>query len=185
VTDDLRINTDEMTCNGGLKHHSMIIVLHHFQVGVEQLDQSSVHHTRTAVEISPIVRLDNGKNIVQRGHHDISPKDVPLSNDSAVRNLGLNCSLIFHNPLTDPAGWIACRHDSAKDPTRILPKKYSKNILVRIIKNRQNNSSTKDLCKNKSRVISQFSPRNFNMAAVAQIINPRGGVNRVDGKLFF
>jgi hypothetical protein len=30
VTDDLRINSDEMTCNGGLKHHSMIIALHHF-----------------------------------------------------------------------------------------------------------------------------------------------------------
>jgi hypothetical protein len=38
VTDDLRINSDEMACYGGLKHHSMIIVLHHFQVGVEQLD---------------------------------------------------------------------------------------------------------------------------------------------------
>jgi hypothetical protein len=36
----------------------------------------------------------------------------------------------------DPAGWTACRHDSAKDPTRILQEKkgYSKNILVRINK---------------------------------------------------
>jgi hypothetical protein len=143
-----------MACDGGLKHHSVIIVLHHFQVGVEQLDQSGVHHTSTAVEISPIVRLDNGKNVVQRWHHDVSPKDVPLSNDSAVHNLGLNCSPIFQNPLTYPVGWTGCRHDSAKDPTRILPKKYSKNILVRIIKNRQNNSSKKDLCKNKYRVIS-------------------------------
>jgi hypothetical protein len=95
VTDDLRINSDEMACNGGLKHHSVIIVLHHFQVGVEQLDQSGVHHTSTSVEISPIVRLDNGKYVVQRGHHDINSKDVPLSNDSAVHNLGLNCSSIF------------------------------------------------------------------------------------------
>jgi hypothetical protein len=166
VTDDLRINSDEMACNGGLKHQSVIIVLHHFQVGVEQLDQSGVHHTSTAVEISPIVRLDNGKNVVQRWHHDVSPKDVPLSNDSAVHNLGLNCSPIFHNPLTDPAGWTACRHESAKDPTRILPKKNSKNIFVRIIKNRQNNSSKKDLCKNKYKVISQFSTRNCNMAAI-------------------
>jgi hypothetical protein len=118
------------------------------------------------MEISLIVRLDNGNNVVQRWHHDISSKDVPHSNDSAVHNLGLNCSPIIHNPLTDPAGRTACKHDSAKDPTRILPKKYSKNILVRIIKNRQNNNSKKDLCKNKYRVISQFSPRNFNMAAI-------------------
>jgi hypothetical protein len=81
------------------------------------------------MEISPIVRLDNGKYVVQWGHQDINPKDVPLSNDSAVHNLGLNCSPIFHKPLTNPAGWTAGRHDSAKDPTRILPKqifqKYS------------------------------------------------------------
>jgi len=110
VTDDLRINSNEVAWNGGLKHHSVIIVLHHFQVGIEQLDQSGVHHISTAVEISPIVRLDNGKNVVQRWHHDVKLKDVPLSNDSAV-----------HNPLTDPSWWTACRHDSAKDPTRILP----------------------------------------------------------------
>jgi hypothetical protein len=135
VIDDLRINSDEMACNGGLKHHSMIIVQHHFQVGVEEFDQSGVYHTSTAVEVSPIVRLDDGKNVVQRWHHDVSPKDVPLSNDSAVHYLGLNCSPIFHKPLTDPVGWTACRHDSAKDPTRILPKKkYSKIILVRITK---------------------------------------------------
>jgi hypothetical protein len=150
VTDDLRINSDEMVGNRGLKHHSVIIVLHHFQVGVEQLDQYGIHHTSTAVEISPIVRLDNGKYVVQRGHHDISPKDVLLSNDSAVHNLGLNCSPIFHNPLTDPAGWTACRHDSAKDPTRILQKGYSKNILVRITKIWQNNSSKRTCVKIKT-----------------------------------
>jgi len=150
VTDDLRINSDEMACNGGLKHHSMIIVLHHFQVGVEQLDQSSVHHTSTVMEIFSIVCLDNCKNIVQRGHYDISPKDVPLSNDNAVHNLGLNCSPIFHSPLTDPAGWTACKHDYAKDPTRILQKGYSKNILVRITKTWQNNSSKRTCVKIKT-----------------------------------
>jgi hypothetical protein len=46
MTDDLRINSDEMACNEGLKHHSMIIILHHLQVGVEQLDQSGVPHTK-------------------------------------------------------------------------------------------------------------------------------------------
>jgi hypothetical protein len=108
VTDDLRINSDEMACNEGLKHHSMIIILHHFQVGVEKLDQSCVHHTSTAMKISPIVRLDNGKNIIQRWHHDIRPKDVQLNNDSAVHNLGLNCNPIFYSPLTDPERWTTC-----------------------------------------------------------------------------
>lgn len=38
VTDDLGINSNRKASNGGLKHHSMIIVLHYFQVGVEKLD---------------------------------------------------------------------------------------------------------------------------------------------------
>jgi hypothetical protein len=112
-----------MACNGGLKHHSVIIVLHHFHVGVEQLDQSGVHHTSTAVEISPVICLDDVKYVVQGWHHDISPKDIPLSNDGAVHNFGLNCSPIFHKPLMDLAGWTASRHDSAKDPTRIFQRK--------------------------------------------------------------
>jgi hypothetical protein len=49
VTDDLRINSDDMAYNGGLKHQSTIIVLHHFQVGVEKFYQSGVHHTGKAV----------------------------------------------------------------------------------------------------------------------------------------
>jgi len=49
VTVDLRINSDDMAYNGELKHHSTIIVLHHFQVGVEKFYQFGVHHTGTAV----------------------------------------------------------------------------------------------------------------------------------------
>jgi hypothetical protein len=49
VTDDLRINSDDMTYNGGLKHQSTIIVLHHFQIGVEEFYQSGVHHTDIAM----------------------------------------------------------------------------------------------------------------------------------------
>jgi hypothetical protein len=149
MTDDLRINSDEMACNGGLKHHSVIIVLHHFHVGVEQLDQFGVHHTSIAVEISLVVCRDDVKYVVQRWHHDISLKDILLSNDGAVHNFGLNCSPIFHKPLTDPAGWTAGRHDSAKYPIRIFQKKYSKNILVRITKIWQNNSS-KRTCEKKN-----------------------------------
>jgi hypothetical protein len=130
MTDDLRINSDEMACNGGLKHHSMIIILHHLQVGVKELDQSGVHHTSTAVEISPVVCLDDVKYVAQRWHHDVSPKDVPLSNDGAVYNFGLNCSPIFHKPLTDPAGWTVGRHVSAKDPTRIFQKNILKIFLL-------------------------------------------------------
>jgi hypothetical protein len=154
VTDDLRINSDEMACKGGLEHHSMIIILHHLQVGVEQLDQSGVHHTSTAVEISLVVRLNDVKYVVQWWHHDISPKHVPLSNDRVVHNFGLKFSPIFHKPLTDPTGWTAGRHDSAKDPTRISKEKYSKNILVRITQIWQNNSS-----KGTSKIISTKSKK--------------------------
>jgi hypothetical protein len=89
VTDDLRINSDDVACHGGLKHQSTIIVLHHFQIGVEKLYQSGVRHTGTAVKIAPIVCLDNGMDAIQRWHHDIGPDDVPLSNDDAVHSLGL------------------------------------------------------------------------------------------------
>jgi hypothetical protein len=130
VTDDLRINSDGMACNGGLKYYSMIIILHHLHVGVEQLDQSGVHHTSTAVEIFPVVRLNDVKYVVQWWHHDISPKHVPLSNDRAVHNFGLDCSPIFHKPLTNPAGWTAGRHDSAKDPTRISKRKIFQKIFL-------------------------------------------------------
>jgi hypothetical protein len=82
------------------------------------------------MKISPIVRLDDAKNVVQWRHHDISPNDIPLHNDRAVHNLGMKCSSIFHKPLTDPAGWTAGRHDSAKDPTRILPKKNIPKIFL-------------------------------------------------------
>jgi hypothetical protein len=75
------------------------------------------------VEISPVVHLDVVKYVVQWWYHDISPKDIPLNNDGPVHNIGLNCNLIFHKPLTDPAGWTAGRHDSAKDPTRIVQRK--------------------------------------------------------------
>jgi len=122
VTDDLRIDSDDMSCTGGLKHQSKIIVLHHFQVGVEKFYQSSVHHTCTAIEIFPIVRLDNGMNAVQRWHHDIRPDDVPLSNDCVVHSLGLDCSPIFHSPLMDPARWTACRHDPAQKTNKICSK---------------------------------------------------------------
>jgi hypothetical protein len=82
------------------------------------------------MEISPVVRLDDVKYVVQRWYHDISPKDVPLNNDGAVHNLGLNFSPIFYNPLTDPAGWTAGRHDSEKKSNKNFAKKYSKKFLL-------------------------------------------------------
>jgi hypothetical protein len=123
VADDLRINSNQMASNGGLKHHSVIIILHHFQVGVEELDQAGVHRTSTAMEISLIVRLDNAKNIVQWRHHDICLQDILLSNDCAVHDLDLECSPIFYKPLTDSAGWIAGRHDFAKKSNKNFAQK--------------------------------------------------------------
>jgi hypothetical protein len=45
-------------------------------------------------------------------------------------------------------------------------EKYSKNILVRITQIWQNNSSKRTCEKNKFKIISQLSPRNFNMADI-------------------
>jgi len=61
----------------------------------------------------------------------------------------------------------AGRHDSAKDPTRISQRKEKipKNILVRITTIWQNKSNKKDFEK-KCKIISQLSPRNFNMANI-------------------
>jgi hypothetical protein len=35
LIDDLGINSDDMSCNSGLKHQPSVIVLHHFKVGIE------------------------------------------------------------------------------------------------------------------------------------------------------
>lgn len=109
----------------------IITVLHHFQVGVEKLDQPGVYRTSTAIEITPVVCLDDAKNVVQRRHHEICSQDIPLSYDCAVHGLDLKCCPIFFKPLMDPGGWTAGRHDSArKNPTKFFPKKNIPKIFL-------------------------------------------------------
>lgn len=52
--------------------------------------------------------------------------------DIAVHDFGLECTLLFLYPLTDPALGADSRHDFTKEPTRILPDIIQKNILVRV-----------------------------------------------------
>jgi hypothetical protein len=47
VTDDLGINSDDVTCNGGLKHQPTVIVLYHLKVGVEKFDKPGEDNTGT------------------------------------------------------------------------------------------------------------------------------------------
>jgi hypothetical protein len=47
VTDDLGINSDDMATNSGLKYQSVIIILHHLKVGVEETNQSSLNKGAT------------------------------------------------------------------------------------------------------------------------------------------
>jgi hypothetical protein len=74
----------------------------------------------------------------------------------------LEGTLLFLCPLADPALGADGRHDSAKEPTKFLPKIiHKKKILVSVTKIWQNNSSKKDFCKNKNRIYHNFSPKNI------------------------
>jgi len=55
---------------------------------------------------------------------------VSLSEDIAVHDFGLECTLLFLCPLADPALGADSRHDSAKEPTRILPDIIHKKIFL-------------------------------------------------------
>jgi hypothetical protein len=100
LTDDLGINSDDMAVNGGLKHHPMVIVLHHLKVGIEESDQPGIDNTGAAMKIAPVVCPDNVVGAVQRGHHNI-----------------------FLYPLADSTLWTACKHNSAKETNKICQKK--------------------------------------------------------------
>jgi hypothetical protein len=99
-----------------------------------------------------MVCLDSLINVIQWRHHDVGTDHVPLSEDIAVHDFGLESTMLFLCPLADPTLGADGRHDSAKEPTRIFAKNNpQKNILVSVIKIWQNDSSNKDFCKNKDR----------------------------------
>jgi hypothetical protein len=81
VTDDLVINSDDMVCNGGLKHQPTIIVLHHLKVGVEKSDKPGVDNTGIGMKIPLMISLDSVMNTIQRCHHNIRMDYIPLGNN--------------------------------------------------------------------------------------------------------
>jgi hypothetical protein len=65
VTNDLGINNDDVACNGGLKHHPTVIVLHHLKVGIEKPNKPGVHHTGSRVQIRLMIGLNNIMDTIQ------------------------------------------------------------------------------------------------------------------------
>jgi hypothetical protein len=70
-----------------------------------------------------VIGLDSLIDTIQWGNHDVGADHIPLSNGIAVHDLGLDCTPLFICPLSDPSLGTDCRHDSTKEPTRILPTK--------------------------------------------------------------
>jgi hypothetical protein len=77
-----------------------------------------------------VIGLDSLIKAIQWRHHDVSTDHVPLSEEIAVHDLGLESTLLFLYPLADPALGADGRHDSAKEPTRIFAKNNPKKIFL-------------------------------------------------------
>jgi hypothetical protein len=77
-----------------------------------------------------VISLDRLINAIQWRHHDVSTDHVPLNEDIAVHDLGLESTLLFLCPLADPALGADGIHDSAKEPTRIFAKTNPKKIFL-------------------------------------------------------
>jgi hypothetical protein len=59
-----------------------------------------------------MVSLDSVINAIQMRHHDVGADHIPLSDDVAVHDFGLECASLFLCPLADSALGTDCRHDS-------------------------------------------------------------------------
>jgi hypothetical protein len=77
-----------------------------------------------------VISLDSLINAIQWRHHDVSTDHIPLSEDIAVHDLGLESTLLFLCPLADSALGADGRHDSAKEPTRNFAKNNPKKIFL-------------------------------------------------------
>jgi hypothetical protein len=129
VTDDLGIHCYDMPVNGGLENHPTLIVLSHLKVGIEKSDEPGKNNASTCVHISSMVSLDSLIDAILRRHHDVDEDHIPLSDDVAVHDFGLECASLFLCPLADSALGTDCRHDSAhkkqEDFAKYSPKKIS------------------------------------------------------------
>jgi hypothetical protein len=102
-----------------------------------------------------VIGLDSLINAIQWRHHDVCTDHIPLSEDIAIHDLGLEGTLLFLCPLANLVLGADGRHDSAKEPTRIFAKNnpHKKNILVSVTKIWQNNSSKRTFVKIKTEFI--------------------------------
>jgi hypothetical protein len=114
LTDDLRINSDNMPCKGGLKNHPVVIIMNYLEMSIKLSDQSGKYNVGAVVEIAPFIFLDNLMNTIQWSHHNVCSNNIPLCNDGPVHNFGSEGCQIFLCPLSDSALRTASKHDSAK-----------------------------------------------------------------------
>jgi hypothetical protein len=130
VTDDLGIHCDDMPVNGGLENHPTLIVLSHLKVGIEESDEPGEDNASTCVQISPMVSLDSLIDAIQRRHHDVGTDHIPLNDDVAVHDFGLECDSLFLYPLADSTLGTDCRRDSATRNQQEFSKNNPKVFLL-------------------------------------------------------
>jgi hypothetical protein len=64
LTDDMRINRNDVIVHRGLKNQPTVIILHDLKICIKQADQSGENYTGTVVEVTPVVGLDDIMNAV-------------------------------------------------------------------------------------------------------------------------
>jgi hypothetical protein len=114
LTDDLRINSDNMPIHKGLKNQPTVIIQNNLEI--------VKHYTGAIVKISLVASLENIVDAVQRSHHDVHMNNIPLGNGKSVHNFGSKGCQISFCPLSDSALWTASRHDFAKITNKICQK---------------------------------------------------------------
>jgi hypothetical protein len=122
LTDDMRINSDNMSVHRGLKNQPPVIILNNLEISIKQSNQPSEHNACTVVKISPVVVLDNLVDNVQRSHHNVCTNNVSLGNDNSVHNFGSQGCQISFCPLSNSTLWTASMHDSVKITNKICQK---------------------------------------------------------------
>jgi hypothetical protein len=69
LTNDLGINSNDVSINSGLQYRLTLIILRHLQVGIEKSNKPGENNTGAGVEISPLILLDSLIDTIQRRHH--------------------------------------------------------------------------------------------------------------------
>jgi len=72
LADDLRINHDSMSCNGGLWDNAIVIILHYLKMCIELLDQPGEHNAGTVLEGG----LGNLMDTIHWSNHNICSNNI-------------------------------------------------------------------------------------------------------------